>query len=77
MIDLLFPAPGGILRCYSGRYREAIELYKGVLRDKVIGVPFEYKVYCDLEVCYRELKDFEGAYKYSQLAKKLFEDMQQ
>ena len=60
----------------NGRYAEAIDLYRDLLRNTILGVPFEYRIYCDMEICFRELKDYEGAYKYSQMAKKLFEDMQ-
>lgn len=59
------------------RYAEAEQQIKGLLKEKTLGVPFEYSLYCALEVCYRELKDYENAYKHSQIAKKMFEDMQQ
>ena len=60
-----------------GKYAEALETGRELLRERFIGVPFEYTLYCDLEICCRELKDFENAYKYSQLSKRLFEEMQQ
>ncbi len=61
----------------SGRYAEALEIGRRLLREKDLGVPFEYTIYCDLEICCRELKDYENAYKYSQISKKMFEEMQQ
>lgn len=61
----------------NGRYAEALEKGRGLLRNNDLGVPFEYTLYCDLEVCCRELKDYENAYKYSQISKQMFEEMQQ
>lgn len=60
----------------SGKYAEALEGGRELLKEKSLGVPFEYTLYCDLEVCCRELKDYENAYKYSTMAKRLFEEMQ-
>ena len=61
----------------EGRYTEALEVLKGLLKEKDLGVPFEYAVCNEYEVCCRELKDYENAYKYANWAKKLLEDMQQ
>ena len=61
----------------SGRYADALDMGRELLKETSLGVPFEYVLYCDLEVCCRELKDFENAYKYSQMAKRIFEEMQQ
>lgn len=61
----------------EGRYSEAMDINRELLKERDLGVPFEYMLYCELEVCFRELKDYENAYKYSQNAKRLFEEMQQ
>lgn len=59
------------------KYESAMEILKDILRGKEPSVPFLYTVYCDLEVCCRELNDYENAYKYSQTAKRMFGEMQQ
>lgn len=61
----------------EGMYTEAVDVLKGLLKEKDLGVPFEYAVYNEYEICCRELKDYENAYKYSNLAKKLLDEMQQ
>ena len=61
----------------EGKYSSALDILKSLLKEKDECVPFEYTLYCDLEVCCREIKDYEKAYKYSQMAKTLFEEMQQ
>lgn len=61
----------------SGKYEEALEILRELLREKDIGVPFEYALCCEYEICCRELKDYENAYNYSQTAKRLLVDMQQ
>ncbi len=60
----------------NGEYEKAIEIYRGFLKDKNIVVPFLYTVYCKLEICYREIQDFENAYKCMQTAKKMHDEMQ-
>lgn len=66
-------------RSYSeeGRFTEAADVLKGLLREKNLGVPFDYAVYSEYEVCCSNLKDYENAYKYSNMAKKLLDEMQQ
>ena len=61
----------------EGKYDKAGSLIKGLLRERNLDVPLVYELYCDLEICYREMKDFENAYDVSQKAKQLFNDMQQ
>ena len=61
----------------EGRYTEAVDVLKGLLKEKELGIPFEYAVYNEYEICCRELRDYENAYKYANLAKKLLEEMQQ
>ena len=59
------------------KYGEALEVLKDCLKEKDIAVPFLYTLYCDIEVCCSEVGDYENAYKYSQIAKKMFSEMQQ
>lgn len=61
----------------EGRYIEAVDVLKGLLKEKELGLPFEYAAYNEYEICCRELRDYENAYKYANLAKKLLEEMQQ
>ena len=61
----------------NGKYPEALKILKELLKEKEFSIPFEYTLYCDLEECYREIKDYENAYTYSQMSKRLFEEMQQ
>ncbi len=61
----------------NGQFFEAREIIKELLNEKNIYIPLLYTLYCDIEICCREQKDFENAYNYSNIAKKLFEDMQQ
>ncbi len=61
----------------DGKYSEALAILKELMKEKTVDVPLEYGVYCDLETCFRELGDYENAYKFSQMAKSLFEAMQQ
>lgn len=50
----------------GGRYSEAYELLRGLLlSDFPIPEPMLYFIFCDLEICCRELQDFKGAYEYS------------
>ncbi|MBE6718752.1 MAG: helix-turn-helix transcriptional regulator [Ruminococcaceae bacterium] len=58
------------------KYKEALDLITDMLKENGLPFPLEYTLYCNLEICCRELKDFEGAYKYSQISKEMFEDMQ-
>ena len=60
-----------------GDYADAVVQIREILKKKYLDVPFVYGLYCDLETCYRELKDYENAYNYSQKAKKIFGNMQQ
>ena len=59
------------------RYEEAALIISDMLKENGLPYPLEYTLYCGLEVCCRETKDFENAYKYSQISKTMFEDMQQ
>ncbi len=61
----------------EGKYAKACGLIKSLLREKSIDIPLVYELYTDLEICYRELKDFENAYDVTRKAKQLFNDMQQ
>ena len=50
------------------RYREALDLLLALEERKSTGELdpyFLYRVYSDTETCYRELGDFEMAYRYS------------
>ena len=50
-----------------GEYREAHELLYKLLcgEDYELPEPMLYFVFCDLEICCKELDDFKGAYEYS------------
>ena len=50
----------------ENRYSEAYErLHAVLLGDFPIPEPILYFVFCDLEICCREIQDFKGAYEYS------------
>ncbi len=50
----------------DGRYEEAYQkLYLILINPYKIQEPLMYFVFCDLEVCCKEIKDFKGAYEYS------------
>lgn len=50
----------------EGRYDEAYEkLYLILINPYKIQEPIMYFVFCDLEICCKERKDFKGAYEYS------------
>ncbi len=49
-----------------GEYRAAYEkLHKILVSDDPIPEPMMYFVFCDLEICCREIGNFKGAYEYS------------
>ena len=52
----------------SGEYAKAFELLHKLLIDDEceLAQPMLYFVFCDLEVCCKEIDDFKGAYEYSQ-----------
>ena len=50
----------------EGRFDKAYdELYAILVHPRKIEEPIMYFVFCDLEVCCKEKKDFKGAYEYS------------
>ena len=50
----------------SGDYVSAYEMLRKILTgEELIPEPMMYFVFCDLEVCCREIGDFKGAYEYS------------
>lgn len=52
----------------ENRYAEALTLLLGIEERKASGAVGSYllfRVYSDIEICYRELRDFENAYRYS------------
>ncbi len=50
----------------EGRFEEAhSKLYKILVTPHKIQEPLMYFVFCDLEICCKELNDFKGAYEYS------------
>ncbi len=47
-------------------YKEGYELlHKILVNDAQIPDPMMYFIFCDLEVCCREIEEFKGAYQYS------------
>ena len=49
-----------------GNHNEAYHILKGLLvSDYNISAPMLYFIFCDLEICCRELSDYRGAYEYS------------
>ena len=50
----------------EGRFEEAYQkLYLILINPYKIQEPLMYFVFCDLEICCKEIKDFKGAYEYS------------
>ncbi len=50
----------------KGAYREAYDSLKEILLgESAVPEPMLYYVFCDLEICCREIEDFRGAYEYS------------
>ena len=50
----------------QGNFREAYErLYRILTEEAMVPKPMLYFVFCDLEICCRELEDFKGAYEYA------------
>lgn len=48
------------------KYEQAYEyLHRILLQDFPVSEPMLYFVFCDLEICCREIRDFKGAYEYS------------
>ena len=59
----------------AGRYREALDVLTGIEERKStgeIGSFLLFRIYTDMEVCYREIGDFENAYRYSTKRLSLF-----
>ena len=49
-----------------GAFREAYEILREILLgEATVPQPVLYYVFCDLEICCREIEDFRGAYEYS------------
>lgn len=54
------------LKMQQGSYNEAYHILKSILSSEFnIPSPILYYIFCDLEVCCRELSDYRGAYEYS------------
>ena len=54
------------MKMKTGHYNEAYHLLKKLLSsDSEISAPMLYFIFCDLEVCCRELSDYRGAYEFS------------
>lgn len=50
----------------NGNYAEAYDcLHKILVSDETIPEPMMYYIFCDLEICCKEVEDFKGAYEYS------------
>lgn len=50
----------------SRSYAEAYENLRTILHGELaVAEPMLYYVFCDLEICCREIEDFRGAYEYS------------
>ena len=50
----------------SGAYAEAYEHLRTILHGELaVPEPMLYYVFCDLEICCKELENFRGAYEYS------------
>ena len=50
----------------EARYLEAYECLHSILvSEEVIQKPVMYFIFCDLEICCKEINDFKGAYEYS------------
>lgn len=50
----------------QGDYKQAYEkLHTALLGDASIPQPVLYFMFCDMEICCREIRDFQGAYEYS------------
>ena len=59
----------------SGKYSDALKLLNGIEERKgtgEIGTYLLFRIYTDIETCYRELGDFESAYRYSSKRLALF-----
>ncbi len=58
----------------SGHYTDAYHILKHILAsDTNIPAPVLYFIFCDLEICCRELSDYRGAYEYSNDKTGMFE----
>ncbi len=58
------------------RYSEAYELLHSILiSEDFIPEPMMYHIFCDLEVCCKEINDFRGAYEYSQSKMELLQKL--
>jgi hypothetical protein len=51
----------------SGEYKEAHDILHKLLYSESYELPepMLYFVFCDLEICCKEIDDFRGAYEYS------------
>ena len=50
----------------NGQFAEAYEcLHEILIGEAVIPEPMLYYVFCDLEICCKEIDNFKGAYEYS------------
>lgn len=50
----------------DGKYTAAYECLHNILvSDAAVPAPVMYFVFCDLEICCKEINDFKGAYEYS------------
>ena len=59
----------------AGRYADALKVLVGIEERKSsgqIGSYLLFRIYTDMETCYRELGDFESAYRYSTKRLSLF-----
>lgn len=56
------------------RYKDAADLLGGILTSQAATPdPFLYNVFCDLEICSREIEDFKNAYEYAAVKVNLLE----
>ena len=54
------------LQMREKQYRQAYEyLHRILLHESPVAEPMLYFIFCDLEICCREIEDFKGAYEYS------------
>ena len=65
--DTVFGAHTEAMRnMMAGDYQAAYaDLHKILISDDPVPSPMMYFVFCDLEICCREIGDFKGAYEYS------------
>lgn len=65
--DTVFSSHIEAIRCMAeGDYQTAYNnLHRILVSDDPVPKPMMYFVFCDLEICCREIDDFKGAYEYS------------